>query len=423
MVKEAGRFGPALANQRQFQEKVSKMKQPFSLIGMIVLAFASSLADSSYASAAKDAQEVLKAASDAARKVQNVSYSAKIETSSGKSKRIESGQVLLSRFVYSDKIGARVAFKGDIQRVPKRSVELFEVTYDGQFVSRVLTSRKVMMQGHVLYGGEGLLFSSKGRKLLLEPLLSIDPYAPERKAESIALAGQEEIAGVLCDVIEVKYKESGKTSRLFISVEDHLPRAWERSYLSARGKAVTSLMTITDVNLDVKVEDANFQTKLPEGYKLEIAGKAPPPPLGVGDLVPDWKLKDSEGVQRSLSDYRGKVVLLDFWAAWCPNCGEAMDTMQALHDEFADQGLVLFGVNCRDPEGTDVVGFIRGLGYTYPVLLDGNSITVKYQVTGIPAFYIIGPEGRLLYRGSGFDGPQEANLYKNIQLQVKKLNR
>ncbi|MCH8824310.1 MAG: redoxin domain-containing protein [Planctomycetes bacterium] len=398
------------------------MKQPYSLIGMIILAFASSIANSSYASAALDAQEVLKAASDAAKKVRNVSYNAKIETSSGKSKRIESGKVLLSRFDYSDTIGARIAVKGDSQRVPKRSVELFEFTYDGQYVRRVIASRKIMMLGHILYGGEGVL-SAEGRNLLLEPLLSIDPYAPERKAESIELVGQKEISGILCDVIEVNYKKPDKTSRLFISVEDHLPRAWERSYLSARGKAITSIMTITDLNLDVLVEDSDFQAKLPNGYKLEIAGKAPRPPLDIGDIVPDWTLKDSEGVKRTLSDYRGKVVLLDFWAKWCDNCASAMDTMQAIHEEFEDQGLVFFSINCRDVPGTDAVGFVRDLGYTYPVLLDGNSITVKYHVTGIPAFYIIGPEGRLRYKGSGFGDPQALNLYKNIEMQLRKINQ
>ena len=69
------------------------------------------------------------------------------------------------------------------------------------------------------------------------------------------------------------------------------------------------------------------------------------------------------------------------------------------------------------------MGFVRGLGYTYPVLLDGNSITVKYQVAGIPAFYIIGPEGRLRYKGTGFGGPQALNLYNNIEMQLKKLDR
>ncbi|MCH7663930.1 MAG: hypothetical protein IH859_08705, partial [Chloroflexi bacterium] len=141
------------------------MKQPYSLIGMITLAFVSSIANSSYASVALDAQEVLKAASDAAKKVRNVSYNAKIETSSGKSKRIESGKVLLSRFAYSDTIGARIAVKGDSQRVPKRSVELFEFTYDGQYVRRVIASRKIMMQGHILYGGEGIMLSGIGRDL------------------------------------------------------------------------------------------------------------------------------------------------------------------------------------------------------------------------------------------------------------------
>ena len=97
--------------------------------------------------------------------------------------------------------------------------------------------------------------------------------------------------------------------------------------------------------------------------------------------------------------------------------------MQALHNRYANQGLAIFGVNCRDVTSVDVVGFIRGLGHTYPVLLNGNSISVAYQVVGIPAFYLIGPQGRLLYKGSGFGGPQETALNKNIELQLNRLNR
>ncbi len=398
------------------------MKHPFSHVGMIILTLASSVAASSNAFATNDkAQEVLKAANEAAKKVQDISYSARIETSSGKSKRIDSGKVLLSRYAYSDTIGARVAFKGESRRGPNRPAQTFEAAYDGQMVRRVIHSRKVMMQGHVLYGGKGVL-TGKGRMLLLEPLLSIDPYSTQRNAESITHVGQKEIDDVLCDVIEINYTESGKTSRLFISVEDHLPRAWERNYLSARGNTVTSIMTITDVNLDAKVDDSSFMTKLPYGYKLEVTGKAPPPPFRVGDIAPDWKLKDSEGVERSLSDYRGKIVLLEFWSTWCPNCNDSMDTMQALHNEFAGQGLALFGVNCRDTTGVDVVRYIRRLGHTYPVLLDGNTISVAYQVIGIPAFYIIGPDGRLLYKGSGFGDSQKNSLYKYVERQIQKLD-
>lgn len=397
------------------------MKQLHTFIGVMVLLLASSIVASSNVFTIDDAEKVLKAASEAAKKVQNISYTAKIETSSGKSKRIESGKVILSRFDYSDMIGARVSLKGDSKRGPDRPAELFETTYDGQLVRRIIPSRKVMMQGHILYGGKGV-FSGKGSKLLLEPLMSIDPYALELKSESIVHVGQKEINNTLCDVIEIKYKEPDKTSRIFIAVDDHLPRAWERRYLSARGKTVTSILTIRDINLTVKVDDSTFQAKLPDGFNLKIAGRAPPPALTEGSKVPNWTLKDSEGVERSLSDYRGKVVLLDFWASWCPNCVDAMETMQALHDEFADQGLALFGINCRDPVGEDVVGFIRGLGYTYPVLLDGNSITVQYQVAGIPAFVLIDPEGKLIYKSTGFGIQQENNLFKNIQMHIQKLN-
>ena len=73
------------------------------------------------------------------------------------------------------------------------------------------------------------------------------------------------------------------------------------------------------------------------------------------------------------------------------------------------------GVHCRDRPEVDGAAFARQMGITFPQLLDGDSITVQYQIRGIPAFFIIGPEGRLMYQSVGFDGDSEARLEAMIQ--------
>lgn len=99
-----------------------------------------------------------------------------------------------------------------------------------------------------------------------------------------------------------------------------------------------------------------------------------------------------------------------------------MPAIQALHDEYADKGVAILAVNCRDATDADPVGFVRGQGYTYPVLLGGNSITVPYQLRGIPAFYVISPEGRLLHHRSGFNAQQEQWLRGIIESYLNGTN-
>ena len=209
---------------------------------------------------------------------------------------------------------------------------------------------------------------------------------------------------------------------MYFAVKDHLPRKHERHYRSARGNDVTAVLTLKNIRLDVTLEDALFTIEQPDGYQLEVLGRRPPPPLKIGDIAPTWTLTDGDGYRRSLSDFRGKLVVLDFWATWCGYCKRAMPALQALHNEFADKGVAILGVNCRDAPTVDPVAFMRGRGYSYPVLLGGNSISVAYQVRGIPAFYVISPDGRLMHKRSGFNAQQEQWLRSVIEEYVKQHN-
>lgn len=108
----------------------------------------------------------------------------------------------------------------------------------------------------------------------------------------------------------------------------------------------------------------------------------------MGTLAPDWKL-DAQGKEHSLSDYRGKVVVMDFWATWCGPCIAAMPVMQALHDKFQKDGVVVMGISNKEEEGTDPAGLMKKKGYTYLQLLKGDSIISAYKAESLPTFYII----------------------------------
>lgn len=384
----------------------------------ISIAIASTLANPSWTQS--DAQTVLAGATDAAKSLRTVTYEGRMEIRSSSSQQIITGDVSLARFDFSNTIGGKVLLRGEVQRGDSVA-QPFQTTYDGQTVQRLLPERKVLMQSDLHFGGSGI-FSGPGQRLLLKQMIAADPFVDERAAPTVSYMGQDTVDGELCDVIAVQYKAPHTNARWYFSTKDHLPRKHERHYRSARGNDVTAVLTLKNIRLDVTLDDALFTIAQPDGYRLEILGKKPPPPLNVGDLAPNWTLTDGDGHPRSLSDYRGKLVVLDFWATWCRYCKKAMPALQELHDEFADEGVVILGVNCRDKPEVDPAAFMRDRGYSYPVLLDGNSIAIAYQLRGIPAFYVISPDGRLMFKRSGFSAQQERWLRGVIEQYVKQHN-
>jgi thiol-disulfide isomerase/thioredoxin len=116
----------------------------------------------------------------------------------------------------------------------------------------------------------------------------------------------------------------------------------------------------------------------------------------------DFTLVDLQGRQRSLDDYIGKLVLLNFWATWCPPCRREMPSMQALYEQFHDDGLEIVALNVLEDRST-AADFIEETGYTFPVLLDADGRTATtYAIRYFPTTYVIDRNGVVLGRREGF---------------------
>lgn len=107
-----------------------------------------------------------------------------------------------------------------------------------------------------------------------------------------------------------------------------------------------------------------------------------------------FTLKDLNGNEVSLSDYKGKAILINFWATWCGPCIQEMPAIEKLYNIFKDKGFVVLAVSI-DQGGIDIVkSFVEKHHLTFPVLLDSShKVWKEYNVTGIPASYLISPKG------------------------------
>jgi tetratricopeptide (TPR) repeat protein len=143
--------------------------------------------------------------------------------------------------------------------------------------------------------------------------------------------------------------------------------------------------------------------------------------LAVAKKAPDFVLKNLDSQDVSLSDYRGKVVLLDFWATWCGPCRAELPHFQKLMDSYKDNPLVVFVTVSADITVEAVKKFIKGNKYTFTVLLSKGT-TEAFGVQGIPVLFVIDRDGKIRYKHQGFDSAInfEELMTKEINLVLGK---
>ncbi len=123
--------------------------------------------------------------------------------------------------------------------------------------------------------------------------------------------------------------------------------------------------------------------------------------LEVGHAAPEISLSDVTGTTHRLSEYRGRAILLNFWATWCIPCRTEIPSMERAYRRLGQKGLAVLAVNLDAGRGP-VEAFIKEHGVTFPVLLDPQGTSSRaYHVLGLPTSYLIDREGRLVLREIG----------------------
>ena len=150
---------------------------------------------------------------------------------------------------------------------------------------------------------------------------------------------------------------------------------------------------------------------------LTISFAATPVAWAAGEVAPEFSLRDINNKPVALADYRGKVVLLNFWATWCQPCQVEMPHLQKMQDELGEKGLVVLSVSIDDARAASMVKpLIKRNKYTFTVLLDKDTkVVAKYNPDKtLPYTAVIDREGRIQNVHRGYNPGDEVALRKEV---------
>ncbi len=133
--------------------------------------------------------------------------------------------------------------------------------------------------------------------------------------------------------------------------------------------------------------------------------------------APNFTLIDMEGEKHQLSDYKGKTVIVNFWATWCPPCRAEMPSMEKAWHKIKDQGIAMLAINVGEDEDT-IFTFLGDYPANFTILLDQNSkVSELWPLRGLPTTFIVDPKGIIVYQAIGgreWDDDKLLNVIKQL---------
>jgi thiol-disulfide isomerase/thioredoxin len=136
--------------------------------------------------------------------------------------------------------------------------------------------------------------------------------------------------------------------------------------------------------------------------------------------APDFQLASSGGKPVSLAQYKGQVVMINFWATWCGPCRTEMPVLEQLHKKYKPMGFTMMGVNV-EPDSAGAVDWLKATPVTFPILFDTDSKVSKlYAVSGMPSTVIVDRKGKLRYLHRGYKAGDENEYLDQIRALVRE---
>lgn len=140
----------------------------------------------------------------------------------------------------------------------------------------------------------------------------------------------------------------------------------------------------------------------------------------IGAAAPDFALKSSSGKNLKLSEHRGEVVMINFWATWCGPCRQELPLLNRLHEQYRKTGFTLLGVNIDDRQDA-AQDMAKKLGITFPVLFDTDKrVSRLYDVNAMPSTVLIDRDGKVRYIHLGYRAGYETSYETQIRELLKQ---
>ena len=156
------------------------------------------------------------------------------------------------------------------------------------------------------------------------------------------------------------------------------------------------------------------------GLALALSVSASAAAIAPGASAPGFQLHSSDSTDLSLSDLKGQVVLINFWASWCGPCRQEMPVLEQLYKKYKAAGFTLLGVNV-EPKSADALGFLKATPVSFPILFDTDSKVSKlYEVAGMPSTVILDRTGKVRYVHHGYKPGEESEYLDQIRTLVRE---
>jgi len=141
--------------------------------------------------------------------------------------------------------------------------------------------------------------------------------------------------------------------------------------------------------------------------------------LKTGISAPEWELTNADSQVRKLSDFKGKIVIMDFWATWCAPCVAYQPRLQSIHENYSDKDVVVLGMDCNETQRVDFAAYKKRKKISYEIIQNSEKIGDTYKVQGIPVLYVIDRSGKIIHASLGYSEKAEAKLISVIEKAIK----
>ena len=140
----------------------------------------------------------------------------------------------------------------------------------------------------------------------------------------------------------------------------------------------------------------------------------------ISGKAPEFTLKSRSGQNLRLSDYRGQVLLINFWASWCGPCRQEMPLLEDLYKRYNKLGFTILGVNV-DTDSTKANNYLRDISVTFPIMYDTtNTVSKSYNVNAMPTTVIVDKNGNMRFLHQGYKPGYEKDYKKQVVQLIKE---